>query len=159
MTDDMVLQTALFVMSGAQTGADRAGLDWAISRGLPYGGWCPKGRRSEDGPIPGYYLLSETPLSNYRQRTEWNVRDSDATVIFTLEDDLDGGSKLTARLAQELGRPWLHFRPGVDPRYLFQFVARNQVKKLNIAGKRESSAPGVYAFTVEALNTAFPSTS
>jgi len=156
MTDIVVQQTMLFVMSGAQTGADRAGLDWAISRGLSYGGWCPKGRRSEDGTIPEHYLLSETPSSNYRQRTEWNVRDSDATVIFTLGDDLDGGSKLTARMAQELGRPWLHFRPGVHPRYLAQFVVRNQVRKLNVAGKRESSAPGVYAFTFEALNTAFP---
>lgn len=156
MADIVVAQTVLFVMSGAQTGADRAGLDWAISRGLSYGGWCPKGRRSEDGPIPEHYLLSETPSSNYRQRTEWNVRDSDATVIFTLEADLDGGSKLTARMAQELGRPWLHFRPGVHPRYLAQFVVRNQVRTLNVAGKRESSAPGVYAFTIGSLNTAFP---
>ncbi len=156
MADILVAQAVLFIMSGAQTGADRAGLDWAISRELAYGGWCPKGRRSEDGPIPEHYLLSETPSSNYRQRTEWNVRDSDATVIFTLGDDLDGGSKLTARMAQELGRPWLHFRPGVHPRYLAQFVVRNQVRKLNVAGKRESSAPGVYAFTIEALNTAFP---
>ena len=92
----------LFIVSGAQTGADRAGLDWAISRSLPHGGWCPKGRRSEDGLIPAEYELQETPSAKYQQRTEWNVRDSDATVIFTLTDVLDGGSKLTAQIARSI---------------------------------------------------------
>lgn len=146
----------LFIMSGAQTGADRAGLDWAMSRGLPHGGWCPKGRRSEDGTVPPAYELQETPSSRYQQRTEWNVRDSDATIVFTLTDKLDGGSKLTAQLAERLGRPWLHFRPGVHEKYLAQFVERHAVRRLNIAGKRESSAPGIYLFTTEALNRAFP---
>lgn len=149
--------THLFIVSGAQTGADRAGLDWAISRGLPHGGWCPKGRRSEDGPIPGGYELQETPSTRYQQRTEWNVRDSDATIIFTLTDALDGGSKLTAQIAERLGKPWMHFRPGVHEKYLAQFIARHGVRRLNVAGKRESSAPGVYAFTFESLDRCFPS--
>lgn len=147
----------LFIVSGAQTGADRAGLDWAISRGLPHGGWCPKGRRSEHGPIPVGYELQETPSPGYQQRTEWNVRDSDATIIFTLTEVLDGGSKLTAKIAERLAKPWMHFRPGVHEKYLTQFIARHEVRRLNIAGKRESSAPGIYAFTFDSLAKSFPS--
>lgn len=142
------------VLSGGQSGADIAALDWAIDRRVDHGGWCPKGRRSENGPIPPQYLLSETPLANYLQRTEWNVRDSDATVIFTLTDKLDGGSKRTAQFADKLHRPWLHFRPGVHEKYLAQFLARHKVTTLNVAGKRESSAPGIYRFVVDTLDRA-----
>lgn len=147
---------ALLIVSGAQTGADRAGLDWAIARGLRHDGWCPKGRRSEDGAIPPAYVLRETPSARYQQRTEWNVRDSDATVIFTLTASLEGGSKLTAKFADKHGRPWLHFRPGVHPMYLAKFVERHGVMRLNVAGKRESSAPGVYRFTFDSFERAFP---
>ena len=91
MSDSYLVLPPFRVVSGGQSGADRAGLDWALSRQVAHGGWCPKGRRSEDGPIPAIYGLSETPLSNYLQRTEWNVRDSDATIVFTLTDALDGG--------------------------------------------------------------------
>ena len=87
------------IVSGGQTGADRAGLDFAIENGIPHGGWCPNGRKAIDGPIDEKYQLEETPSSNYPQRTEWNARDSDATVIFTLSGTLTGGSKLTARLS------------------------------------------------------------
>lgn len=151
-----VASFSLVIISGAQTGADRAGLDWAMARGLPHSGWCPRGRRSEDGAIPPHYELQETPSTRYQQRTEWNVRDSDATVIFTMTNSLDGGSKLTAEFAKKLGRPWLHFRPGVHEKYLAQFVERHAVKRLNIAGKRESSAPGIYRFTFDSLERAFP---
>lgn len=71
------------IVSGGQTGADRAALDWALAHGVPCGGWCPKGRKAEDGPIDLKYPLKETPSSSYIQRTEWNVRDSDATVVFS----------------------------------------------------------------------------
>src|SRR5262245_59379474 len=80
------------IVSGGQTGADRAALDFAIEHGLNHGGWCPKGRRAEDGPIPVRYLLKETQTNRYVQRNEWNVRDSDGTVIFTLKVSLSGGS-------------------------------------------------------------------
>jgi len=143
------------LISGGQSGADTAALDWAIGHDVVHGGWCPRGRRSEDGPIPDHYLLSETPLSNYLQRTEWNVRDSDATVIFTLTDALDGGSKRTARFADRMHRPWLHFRPGVHEKYLTQFLTRHKVTTLNVAGKRESSAPGIYRLVFDTLNRAF----
>jgi len=89
------------IVSGGQTGADRAALDFAIEHGIPHGGWCPKGRQAEDGPIDGRYQLKETPTSDYAQRTEWNVRDSDATVLFSLAPELTGGSKKTARVREE----------------------------------------------------------
>ena len=89
------------IVSGGQTGADRAALDWSIKNGIPHGGWCPKGRKAEDGPIDGKYQLKETPSSNYPQRTEWNVRDSDGTVVFSVKAVLTGGSKRTVDLARQ----------------------------------------------------------
>lgn len=80
------------IVSGGQTGADRGGLDAAIELGIPHGGWCPKGRKSEDGVIPEKYLLKEMSSADYLKRTEQNVVDSDATVIFTYGQPT-GGSK------------------------------------------------------------------
>lgn len=96
------------VVSGGQIGADIAALDWAISRGIPHGGWCPKGRRAEGGRIPDRYQLLETTTSDYQTRTRLNVDDSGATVIFTTGSHLSGGTLLTFRLAQALGKPVLH---------------------------------------------------
>ncbi len=87
------------IVSGGQTGADRGGLDAAIELGIPHGGWCPKGRKSEDGTIPLIYQLVETSSSDYKVRTEKNVADSDATVIFTYGKPT-GGSKPTANFAK-----------------------------------------------------------
>lgn len=142
------------VVSGGQSGADRAGLDWALAHGIAHGGWCPRGRRTEDGAVPGCYQLTETPSTAYLQRTEWNVRDSDATLIFTLDDRLDGGSKRTAAFADSLGKPWLHVRPAVHPKYVARFLTRHAVRVLNIAGKRASAAPGIEAFVQETLSRA-----
>src|ERR1044072_8003346 len=72
------------ITSGGQTGADRAALDFALFHGIPHGGWCPRGRLAEDGTLQTHYELKETPGALYSQRTDWNVRDSDGTVIFTL---------------------------------------------------------------------------
>jgi hypothetical protein len=140
------------LVAGGQTGADRAALDWAIDQGIAHGGWCPRGRKTEDGVLPERYQLRETPSAAYLQRTEWNVRDSDATLIFTLDDKLEGGSKRTAAFADSLGKPWLHVRPGVHPKYVARFLARHGVKVLNVAGKRESSAPGVGNLVREVLS-------
>ena len=96
------------IISGGQTGADRAALDFAIEHGLPHGGWCPKGRRAEDATIPSQYQLKETPSKNYSHRTEWNVRDSDGTVIFTIKATLTGGSRKTAEFAENHCKPCLH---------------------------------------------------
>ncbi|HZW13927.1 MAG TPA: putative molybdenum carrier protein [Noviherbaspirillum sp.] len=142
------------IVSGGQSGADRAGLDWAIAHGVAHGGWCPKGRKTEEGPLADHYQLQETPDSKYLQRTEWNVRDADATIIFTLSEKVDGGSKRTVEFAEKLGKPFLHFRPGVHPKFIARFLQKNQVRVLNIAGKRESSAPGIAKFVEEALSAA-----
>lgn len=152
MTGDIFSVGSSFtIVSGGQSGADRAALDWAIERGVAHGGWCPKGRKCEDGPLPQRYQLLETPSSAYLQRTEWNVRDSDATLIFTLADLLGGGSKRTAEFAQKMGRPFLHVRMGVHPKYIARFLARHAVTRLNIAGKRESSAPGIGALVYQCM--------
>jgi len=146
------LPTGFRIISGGQSGADTAALDWALAHDVQHCGWCPKGRRSEDGTIPARYLLDETPSANYLQRTEWNVRDSDATLIFTLSDDLDGGSKRTLQFAEKLGRPCLQFRPGVHEKFVARFLVFNKVTTLNVAGKRESAAPGIYRFVYDTLN-------
>jgi len=94
------------IISGGQTGADRAGLVWAIKHGIPHGGWCPKGRRAEDGTIQ--YQLKAPPSSNYLQGTEWNVRDSDGTVIFSVRKGLAGNSFETLEFAIKHRQPYLH---------------------------------------------------
>ncbi|HZW13302.1 MAG TPA: putative molybdenum carrier protein [Noviherbaspirillum sp.] len=143
------------VVSGGQTGADRAALDWAIANGISHGGWCPKGRRAEDGIVPDRYQLIETPSRSYLQRTEWNVRDSDATVIFTLDGKLDGGSKRTVEFAEKQRRPYLHLWCDSAPASLISFVTRYPIDVLNIAGKRESGAPGIGEFVKQFLSAAF----
>ena len=96
------------IISGAQTGADRGGLDAALADGLSVGGWIPRGRRAEDGRIPVRYVgLTETPTADYRDRTGRNVRDSDATLLFT-HGPLAGGSALTAGLCRKHRKPCLH---------------------------------------------------
>ena len=147
------------IVSGGQTGADRAGLDVAIRWGFPYGGWCPKGRKAEDGAIPWIYQLTETPSASYLQRTEWNVRDSDATVIFTIAATLTGGSKRTEEFAAKHRKPCLHLpRQGgsYEPVQVLQrFVEANSVAVLNVAGTRGSKEPDVWKFAYEALEAAF----
>jgi hypothetical protein len=96
------------LISGGQTGADIAALDVALRHGFPHGGWCPKGRRSLDGPLPARYQLTETPSEGYLQRTKWNVRDSDGTVVFTLAPEATGGSLKTIGFATKLGKPSIH---------------------------------------------------
>ena len=97
------------IVSGGQTGVDRAALDWALASGVPCGGWCPLGSWAEDGPIDVRYPLRETPGADPAQRTEWNIRDSDGTLIVTLARRMSGGTLLTAGLARRLanGRPQL----------------------------------------------------
>jgi hypothetical protein len=95
------------MISGGQTGADRGGLDAAIECDVPHGGWCPRGRKAEDGTIPSQYQLRETDSSDYDSRTEANVVDSDATVIFTL-GSLGGGSLRTIEFCHGHEKPWFH---------------------------------------------------
>ena len=146
------------IVSGGQTGADRAALDWAIEGGVEHGGWCPRGRRAEDGVIPPRYGLEETPSERYEERTEWNVRDSDGTVILTLSEALAGGSLATAKFARTLGKPWLHLSRRVDgarsAEALRRFVADHAIRVLNVAGPRASGEPGIAAFVRETLDAA-----
>jgi hypothetical protein len=132
------------IVSGGQTGVDRAGLDVAMALGLDCGGWCPKGRRAEDGVIPAHYVLRETPSADYRQRTEWNVRDSDATLILTRGEPA-GGTALTQRLAVAWRKPCLIVDLQTDPapRTVRSWLATHSVAVLNIAGPRESGCPGI----------------
>jgi len=138
------------IISGGQTGADRAALDWAMANGIEHGGWCPQGRLAEDGVITAQYDLCETPKADYLQRTEWNVRDSDVTAIISLAPQLTGGSLATAKLASDLGKPCLHLFGLQDApenaRQLADFLRRHEVQILNVAGPRASGEPDVGAF-------------
>ncbi len=144
------------VVSGGQTGADRAALDLALKRGIPHGGWCPKGRKAEDGAIDARYQLTETPTDEYSQRTEWNVRDSDGTVIFTLSSTLRGGSKQTAEFARQHKKPWIHLHPGIKApaKALDRFLSEQKIRILNVAGSRQSMEPDIAVFVEKMLTEA-----
>jgi Circularly permutated YpsA SLOG family len=111
--DSEVQKVKLSIISGGQTGADRAALDWAIKHNLAHGGWCPKGRKALDGPLDARYQLKETPSAEYLERTEWNVRDSDATVVFTLAKKATGGSRKTISFAKKHKKPCIHLHQGI----------------------------------------------
>ncbi len=133
------------IISGGQTGVDRAALDVASDAGIKVGGWCPAGRRAEDGPIPDRYRLQETPTEDYSLRTEWNVRDADATLILVESQPLTGGTELTRQLAQSYGRPVIISNVfGADVREVRRRLDRLGVSVLNVAGPRESEFPGIY---------------
>jgi hypothetical protein len=156
----------LKIISGGQTGVDRAALDFAIEHGMPHGGWCPRGRHAEDGIISPQYDLRETPSRSYRQRTQWNVRDSDATVAFTIAPRLSGGTALAMQCAQRLGKPSLHLShdalaaPGdggigdVAAQKLLLFLNEHQVQSLNVAGPRASQEPEVADFVRQVFRSA-----
>jgi hypothetical protein len=134
------------IVSGGQSGVDRAALDAALALGIPVGGWCPRGRIAEDGRIGRRYCLLETPSRNYPQRTEWNVRDSDATLIVNC-GRLDGGTLATARLALERHRkPLFVIELGKRVRRegFRAWLRRYRVRVLNVAGPRESKRPGIH---------------
>jgi hypothetical protein len=124
-------------VSGGQTGADRAALDWALEHSLTCGGWCPKGTKAEDGVIEAKYPLKESSSASYLQRTEWNVRDSDGTVVFSLVPKLTGGSLKTVELARKHGKPLIHVSE-LDPDpagRLQRFLEDNVIDTLNVAGE------------------------
>ena len=132
------------IISGGQTGVDRAALDVALDLGFEAGGWAPKGRRAEDGIIPERYPLKETPSREYEQRTEWNVRDSDATLVLTTVRP-EGGTASTIEIAHRMQRP-VFVVDLLKPHNIasIQFwLDYEKVKVLNIAGPRESKVPGI----------------
>jgi hypothetical protein len=159
----MLTQSRLWeiaIISGGQTGADRAALDFAIEYGIAHGGWCPRGRLAEDGRIDARYRLKETPSRGYAERTEWNVRDSDATVVFTIGPQVSGGTALTVEIAARLDRPCLHLaeQSGTaasdHARKLLDFLATHAVGRLNVAGPRASQEPKIAAFVHDVLEAA-----
>lgn len=158
--DDIQAPLPLKIISGGQTGADRAALDWAMDRGIPHGGWCPRGRLAEDGRIPVGYDLRSTPGSDYAQRTAWNVRDADVTLLFSVRPRLTGGSAFTAEVATNLGKPWLHLprKLGLDQAAaaLRQFLSRHAARVVNLAGPRSSQEPDVADWVRAVLDRTFP---
>ena len=141
------------IVSGGQSGVDRAALDFAIRHGYEHGGWCPHGRLAEDGVIPPICQLRETDSEDYDERTEKNALDSDATLIVAREKELSGGTAFTKSCAEKHGRPSLVVceREGMSKSAtaLSKFLKRNKVRTLNVAGPRESQAPGIGKFVME----------
>ncbi|MBW2557562.1 MAG: putative molybdenum carrier protein [Deltaproteobacteria bacterium] len=147
------------IISGGQTGADRATLDAAIKAGIPHGGWTPKGRETEDGVLPDKYQLQEMPTNSCSKRTEQNVLDSDGTVIVS-HGKLTGGSALTQKLAEDYKRPHIHLNmnelsvnAAVDT--LRVWIENNEIQVLNVAGPRASKDPDIYNMTAKILETLF----
>jgi hypothetical protein len=145
------------IVSGGQTGVDRAALDVALTLGMPCGGWCPRGRRAEDGAIPARYPLQETGSQDYAERTRRNVIDSDGTLILTLGEP-HGGTRLTVQLAEKTGSPYLVIdleKPLMSEK-VHNWIRRNHIAVLNVAGPRESQHPGIHAlaggFLIEILS-------
>lgn len=145
------------VVSGAQTGVDRAALDVALELGIPCGGWVPLGRIDELGRIPNRYPnLKETPTADPRERTAANVRDSDATLILS-HGRLTGGSLYTREEADRLGRPCLHLdlrirSSGEAVEIAGAWLDENSVQILNVAGPRASKDPKAYTAAAQLLD-------
>lgn len=149
------------IVSGGQTGADRAALDFAIAAGIPHGGFCPKGRKAEDGRIPDRYQMTETESPNYPPRTDMNVAQSDATAIFTYGPvEEESGCALTLKCCRRREKPHMVCDLKVAP---FEHVAimlrglvkGSNVKVLNVAGSRESKCPGIHDRVQRVLELAF----
>ena len=144
------------ILSGGQTGVDRAALDVALEMKIPCGGWCPRGRRAEDGTIAFQYPLQETTNTDYSQRTKWNVWDADGTLILNL-GKLTGGTSLTKSFALQQGKPCfvveLNQPPHVAP--VVDWLETHAVHVLNIAGPRASTSATIYEEAVKFLRELF----
>lgn len=143
------------IVSGGQTGADRAALDAAVQAGIPHGGWVPRGRKAEDGRIPARYCLREMTTFSYADRTEKNVLDSDATLIVS-RGPLTGGSRLTLGLAMRNRKPCLHVDMAVTgmeeaENKVRSWLEENDVSTLNVAGPRASNDPDIYGLVLSLL--------
>jgi hypothetical protein len=140
----------LKIISGGQTGVDRAALDAALELGAPCGGWCPDGRAAEDGPLPDRYPLRELKGGGYAERTRANVSESDGTVIIHASE-IEGGTLRTLELCIQHGKPYLLIdsaRTPVDEAAarIADFVAAHHITALNVAGPRASKQPRIYPY-------------
>ncbi|KQC06110.1 MAG: hypothetical protein APR62_08420 [Smithella sp. SDB] len=147
------------IISGGQTGADRAALDFAIDNNVPYGGWVPKGRRTEDGRLPEKYNLQEMPTEDYSKRTLQNVLDADGTVIVS-HGFLTGGSALTREFAIQYKKHWLHIDMDELPlpeaaEKLSFWLKEKEIVVLNVAGPKASKDQKVYEAVLQLLRKTF----
>ena len=144
------------VISGGQTGVDRAALDVALELGVPAGGWCPRGRLAEDGPLAPRYPLIETPSVEYSQRTEWNVRDSDGTLVLTRGAPTEG-TAYTIEVTRKLGKPCLvlDLTKAPSESAVKAWAGEHKVRVLNVAGPRESKCAGIYNQALQFLRKVF----
>lgn len=147
------------IVSGGQTGVDRAALDVAIKLGIAHGGWIPQGRLTESGVLPKKYHLKETSSSEYSVRTEKNVIDSDGTLIIS-HGPLTGGSEYTREIAIRYSRPWLHI--DLDRTIAFhaatainKWILQKKIEILNVAGPRASKNPAIYPDTLNILESVY----
>ena len=145
------------IISGGQTGADQAALDAAIKLDIPHGGWLPKGRQTENGPLPQKYELQELTSKNYAERTEKNVVESDGTLIIS-HGPLTGGSAYTVDMAVKHDRPHLHTDLDIISAFQASLMIRdwineNQIEILNVAGPRASKDPKIYSDTFKILES------
>jgi hypothetical protein len=143
------------IVSGGQTGADQAALDVAIELGIPHGGWVPKGRKTERGPLPAKYRLKEMPTGSYPKRTEQNVIDSEGTLIIS-HGELSEGSDYTRKMAIKHGKPWIHIDANKHPvdaavERIRTWISGNDIELLNVAGPPGSKDPQIYTATKRIL--------
>jgi len=149
----------LKIISGGQTGADRAALDFAMAHNIAHGGKCPKGRLAEDGKLNPKYQLTETSEAEFIHRTRANILESDGTVIFT-HGPLQGGSRVTADYAARREKPCLHLDLKAFPikeaaKHLQKWIRENKIRVLNVAGPRASHAPMIYRLVTQTLIASF----
>lgn len=147
------------IISGGQTGVDRAALDVAMRVGIAHGGWIPKGRRTEEGPLPDHYQLKEMPTDDYEARTEKNVLDADGTLLIS-RGSPTGGSDLTRKMALKHGKQLLHIdlsmgqRPSDAGSLIASWIDMNRIETLNVAGPRASHDSSIYRDAVNILTHA-----
>ena len=143
------------IISGGQTGVDRAALDVALDNNFPCSGWCPKGRKAEDGPLASRYPLKETGSSDYRVRTEKNVKEADGTLILTWGKPT-GGTALTVKVADKHSKPCLVLDLEQGNQEMIttiqSWIEKNNILVLNVAGPRESKVQGIHDIAREVLN-------
>ena len=146
------------IISGGQTGAGRAALNWAIKHGIPHGGWCAKDRLAEDGEIPPWYHLEQVPAGESQPPDSCNVRDCDGAVIFTIRSEMMNGSEHAADLAQHHGKPWIHLSEEAEgpdaPTRLKRFIEANHIQALHVTGSCASKEVRVPDFVADVLSTA-----
>ncbi len=142
------------IISGGQTGVDRAALDIAIKHNIAHGGWCPRGRIAEDGTIDERYNLTETDSREYACRTKWNVRDSDGSLILN-SGRLAGGTAVTVSVARRYNKHChsISLDKTTDVSDAIEWISRHNIRILNIAGPRESKQPGIYKEAYQLLES------